>query len=70
MEPNFNKVPYQAHAILINDLEGASKELKKLLTLLIENSELAEAEYPINSVNELIEFLENHTIYELEEILS
>ena len=70
MEPNFNNVPYQAHEILINDLEGASKELKKLLTLLIENSELAEAEYPINSVNELIEFLENHTIYELEEILS
>jgi len=72
MEPDFSNVPYQAHDILKTELEGASHELHTLLTLLIENSDfLAEkAEHPIKSVQDLIDFLEDHSIYELEEILS
>ena len=68
-EPNFDNVPYQAHAILVNELEDASQELKELLTFLIENSELSEAKNPIRSVEDLINFLEDHTIYTLEELL-
>ena len=72
MEPNFDNVPYQAHDILRKELESASQELYDLLALLIENSDFLseKASRPIQSVEDLIEFLEDHTIYELEEILS
>lgn len=72
MEPNFEYVPHQVHKILRDDLNNSSEELFKLLTLLIENNDTLtkKAQNPINSVEELIDYLENHTIFELEEILS
>ena len=71
-EPNFDNVPYQVHNILITELKNASQELYDLLSLLIENSDFLseKAENSIKSVEDLIKFLENHTIWDLEEMLS
>ena len=71
-EPNFDNVPHQVHNILITELKNASQELYDLLSLLIENSDFLseKAENSIKSVEDLIEFLENHTIWDLEEMLS
>ena len=71
-EPNFSDVPYQAHNILISELNDSSKELQELLNIIIKNSNYLndKAQKPIDSIEELIEFIDGKTIYELKEILN
>ena len=71
-EPDFSDVPYQAHQILIDELENSSEELYALLNAIIENSQFLsdKAQQPIDSVQDLIDFINDHSIQGLRKLLN